>query len=289
MIKDVKDRVWAFDVEWVPDPLAGRMLYDISDSASRREVLEVMWREGGATEEDPTPFLKTVLCRIVSIAAVERRVRADGEVSLHLLSLPRHPDAADEASEAEIVGPFLGAVGEHRPQLVGFNSIDSDLKILIQRGIVLGIQAPGFCARPAKPWEGIDYFARGSEWNVDLKEIIGGWGKAVPSLHQIATLSGIPGKMDVDGNRVAQLWLAGELQQIVDYNECDALTTYLVWLRLAHFAGQFSDDRYAEEQQRVRDLLVTGAKDPENAHLAKYLAEWERLAARVRTRAEEAG
>ena len=33
---------------------------------------------------------------------------------------------------------------------------------------VVGISsAPGFCARPDKPWEGIDYFARGSDWNID--------------------------------------------------------------------------------------------------------------------------
>ena len=56
MIRDVKDRVWAFDCEWIPDPLSGRLLYEIPDSVtSPREIMEVMWERGGATEEDPTP------------------------------------------------------------------------------------------------------------------------------------------------------------------------------------------------------------------------------------------
>ncbi len=278
MIKDVKDRVWAFDAEWVPDPLAGHLLYGIDESVSEpSEVLELMWGEGGASEEDPTPFLKLVVCRVVSIAAVERRVQRGGEVTLRLLSLPHDVENPEETTEAHVVGTFLDAIGQHRPQLVGFNSIASDLKIFIQRALILGLRAEEFCARPDKPWEGIDYFARGSDWNVDLKEIVGGWGKAVPSLHELAVQSGIPGKMDIDGNQVARLWLDGELRHIVRYNEFDALTTYLVWLRLAHLAGHFTSDQYTVEQRRLRDLIEGEMQNPENSHLEKYLAEWDRL------------
>lgn len=285
MLKDVKGRVWAFDCEWIPDPLSGRLIYEIPDSVTHaREVMEVMWERGGATEADPTPFLKTVLCRIVSIACVERRVKDDGGVVLNLLSLPRDPDDAEERTEKHLISTFLEALGTHRPQLVGFNSGDSDLKILVQRGVVLGVQAAGFCARPERPWEGVDYFVRTSDWHVDLKNILGGWGKAVPSLNEIATVSGIPGKMDVDGNQVAALWLEGKLEEIIHYNEFDALTTYLVWLRLAHFAGKFTADQYVEEQQRVRDLLVEESKTQERAHLERYLVEWSRLEAICRTR-----
>jgi predicted PolB exonuclease-like 3'-5' exonuclease len=278
MIKCIKDRLWAFDIEWVPDPLAGRLLHDIPESVSAPEdLMQVMWQAGGATEEDPTPFLKTVLCRIVSIAALERRVRPDGEVHLNLMSLPRNVGNSEETSEAHVVGTFLDALGHHRPQLVGFNSILSDLKILVQRGTILGLRARGFCDRPDKPWEGVDYFARGSDWNVDLRDALGGWGKSTPSLHELAVQSGVPGKMEVDGNQVAQLWLSGDLRQIVEYNEYDALTTYLVWLRLAHFAGLFTSEQYAREQQQVADLLESKSQEPDKAHLARYLEEWQRL------------
>jgi predicted PolB exonuclease-like 3'-5' exonuclease len=276
VFKTVLERVWAFDCEWVPDPVAGRVLYDVAESEPR-DLLEVMWHEGGASEEDPTPFLKTILCRIVAISAVERRLLPDGEVTLQLLSLPHDPDDPADASERAIVGAFLDAVGKSRPQLVGFNSIDSDLRILVQRAVVLGLQAPGFARRPEKPWQGVDYFARQNDWNVDLKQVLGGWGKAVPSLHEAATLSGIPGKMEVDGNQVAQLWLDGRLREIVDYNQFDALTTYLLWLRVAHFGGHFTSEEYALEQERVRDLLERRSAEAGGGHLRDYLAEWDRL------------
>jgi predicted PolB exonuclease-like 3'-5' exonuclease len=278
MFKGVHQRVWVFDCEWVPDPVAGRILYDVPDSISEpREVLEVMWRAGGASEEDPTPFLKTILCRVVAISAVERRALSDGEVTLHLLSLPHDPDDPAQAGEGAVVGSFLEAVGKHRPQLVGFNSIDSDLRILVQRAVVLGLRAALFAHRPEKPWEGVDYFARQGDWSVDLKQVLGGWGKAVPSLHEAAILSGIPGKMEVDGNRVAELWLDGQLREIVHYNQFDALTTYLLWLRVAHFGGHFTSEEYALEQERVRGLLEKRSAEPEGAHLRTYLEEWDRL------------
>ena len=213
---------------------------------------------------------------MVSVAALERRQQPDGSVKLNLMALPHDPHNAEETAEASVVGTFLEALGKTRPQLVGFNSLQSDLKILIQRGLVLGLSAPAFCERPEKPWEGIDYFARGSDWNIDLKEIVGGWGLASPSLHEIAVQSGIPGKMGVDGNDVAPLWLEGKLDRIVRYNECDALTTYLVWLRLAHFAGFFDDGAYVREQELVVDLLQTEIAKGGREHLEEYLEAWNR-------------
>ena len=281
MFKTVKNRVWAFDAEWIPDPVAGRLLYDLPDEAPDSDVLSHMWREGGATVEDPTPYLKTVVCRIVSVAAVERLV-SDGNTKLHLLSLPRDLNHSEQVSERGVVSTFLDKVGQYKPQLVGFNSASADLKAFIQRAIVLGIQAKGFCTRPNKPWEGDDYFdSRNSEASIDIKEVVGGWGKATPSLNEIATLSGIPGKIDVSGEKVAFLWLDGRLDDIVAYNEFDALTTYLVWLRVAHFSGHFTDHEYEAEQQLVRELISSEIGNGKS-HLKKYLDEWARLKARFK-------
>ncbi|MHC4568688.1 MAG: 3'-5' exonuclease family protein, partial [Planctomycetota bacterium] len=163
MFKTVKSRVWAFDAEWIPDPIAGRLLYDLPGETPDLDVLRRMWTEGGATDEDPTPYLKTVVCRMVSVAAVERLVSGD-KTRLHLLSLPRDVNDPEQTSERNVVSTFLDKVGQYKPQLVGFNSASADLKAFIQRAIVLGVQARGFCSRPNKPWEGDDYFdSRNSE------------------------------------------------------------------------------------------------------------------------------
>lgn len=276
MFKEVKNKVWVFDVEWIPDPDTGRTLYGLAEDLSDEDVMREMWKQGGATEEDPMPYLKTVLCRIVSLSVVTRSVTKDG-IMLHLLSLPRDAKDPEQITEAHILDKFLNALGERNPQLVGYNSHSADLKIMIQRGIGAGVQAKGFCSRPNKPWEGRDYFARGSEWNIDLIDIVGGYGKSRPSLNEMATICGIPGKISGDGQQVAPMWLRGELEHIIAYNEFDALTTYLLWLRMAYFGGFFTAEQYEYEQAELRRMIVTESEPPQRQHLKDYLAEWDRL------------
>lgn len=275
MFRTVPDHVWAFDLEWVPDLASGRRAYNLPPDTPDADVYAAMWASAGATAEDPRPYLKTMLCRVVSMAVVIRRVQEDGRVTLTLFSLP----PAGPMAERELIGRFLRGLGDAtpRPQLVGFNSRESDLPILIQRGIAQGVTAAGFCRRPDKPWEGYDYFSKNSEGHVDLKEVVGGWGKATPSLHEFAAACGIPGKIDTSGDNVIDLWLAGDARRIVEYNEFDALTTYLLWLRAAHFAGHFSDEAHAAEVERVRELLRKRIGDGQK-HLERYVARWEELA-----------
>jgi predicted PolB exonuclease-like 3'-5' exonuclease len=67
------------------------------------------------------------------------------------------------------------------------------------------------------------------------------------------------------------------------YNETDALTTYLVWLRLAFFAGHFTPDEYLQEQDRVRamidQLIETRPPEQSTDHLRAWVDEWQRLTA----------
>ena len=277
MLKLIPQEVWAFDVEWVPDPESGRRVYGLPASLSDDEVRRHMWEKGGATDEEPQPYLKTVLCRVVSIASVIRRQGKDGSVSLRLHSLPM-PDALD-AAEADIIFRFLSALGKAKPQLVGYNSQSSDIIILMQRSLANSLCLPDFCRRPAKPWEGVDYFARGSDYNIDLKEEFGGWGKATPSLHELATVCRIPGKIGTDGQDVVDLWIKGDINRIVQYNECDALTTYLVWLRAALMAGHLTTELFLREEAQLEALLRTKAESPENEHLQHYLEVWQELRA----------
>ena len=276
MIKSINKKVWAFDVEWVPDPLAGKLLYKLPGDMPDVDVIREMWKMGGATEEDPMPFLKITLCKIVSLSMVTRH-EDKGEVKVELHSLPSLPVKSTEADEKYIISTFLDTLGRMKPQIVGYNSVSADLKILIQRGIANGIMAKHFSKRPDKPWEGVDYFSDRSDHNVDLMRILSGWGKSTPSLNEISVVSGIPGKLGIDGSEVAPMWLEGRIDEIVAYNEYDALTTYLLWLRIAHFAGLFDDNEYVTEQELVEQLIVDESQKEERKHLLKFLEEWKRL------------
>jgi len=273
MYRFIADNVVVFDVEWVPDPASGRRIYKLPDTVSDDDVFEVMWRECGATPEDPRPYLKTVMCRIVSVAAVVRkRVRSD--VRLDLVTLPGLHDGVQ--SEGEIIRKFLEAVGTLGAQLVGFNSSNADLPILYQRALVNRVTAPTFCHRPEKPWEGADYFSRYSDFNIDLKNELCGYGKATPSLNELAASLGIPGKLGTDGADVINLWCSGDIRKIIEYNQFDALSTYLVWLRTAHFSGRLTDDAFVREEQLLEACLYQEINDG-SEHLTLFLDEWKRF------------
>ncbi|MCL2103619.1 MAG: 3'-5' exonuclease [Kiritimatiellaeota bacterium] len=276
MIKSVADEVWAFDCEWVPDIQAGRLLYGLPDDVPQSEVLRVMWEQGGATEENPMPFLKTLLCRVVSVATVIRRVQRNGETQLFLQALPENPDDSAQAQdEAYILRRFLlDGLAARNPQLVGFNSRNADLRILLQRAFTHGVDLKAMGERiNAKPWESRD---------VDLMELVSGFGKNYAvSLNELARLSGIPGKMSVVGEDVCGLWYGGRVREIVNYNCYDALTTYLVWLRMAFVSGFFTPEKYRAEQRLVRRLVEERAQRPDGAFLLAYLDEWKSLKQRT--------
>jgi len=282
MLKKLADSVFSFDVEWIPDPKSAEILHDLPSAPGPGEEaahsFEALWasarKEGDAP--DSQPYLKTILCRIVSLAGILREQAPGGNPTLKLISLPLDPSDPLKSDEKTILTSFMKSVGRRKPQLVGYNSAQSDVPILVQRAIVHGLPGFGFSDRPAKPWEGVDYFdARNSDYNLDLADAMGQF-RDRPTLHQAATLSGIPGKLEVSGASVSQMWLDGKLAQIVEYNECDAFTTHLLWARIAHFSGLLSTEQYQTEQKLVRDLLEYEISQ-NRTHLQRFVQEWDRL------------
>lgn len=266
-----------FDCEWVPDPATGRRVYELGPEVPDAEVLKAMWAEGGATEQDPRPYLKTILCRVVSLAAVIRESDGQG-VKLRLFALPDKPEAMDEA---EILRRFLLFLTDKHPQLVGFNSKEADLPILVQRAMVHGLSIPGL-GRPdekAKPWELAhgDLFNRYGNQHVDLREVLTGFGKTSARLHELATACGIPGKLGTDGSSVVDLWVDGDIAGIVRYNLFDACTTYLLWLRAMCLAGFLTPEARAKEEAAFRAVLE--AKAEADPPFGVFIAAWDRLRA----------
>ncbi len=285
MFKRILPSLLSFDIEWVPDPMAAEVLFGVKHDPpySLPDAYRRLWALAGATPEAPRPFVKTMLCRVVSIAGIFRESIADAEapegqrVTLKLVSLPSDTRDPEKCRERVILDSFLKAVGARKPQLVGFNSANSDIPILLQRAVANGLSGHGFGQRPDKPWEGSDYFSASSDYHADLAYALGA-GRNTPRLDEAARVCGIPGKVDVAGDQVWDLYATGRLAEIVAYNEFDALTTHLLWARIAHFGGLLSPAAYDREQALVRELATTHA-DGSRPHLHRYLAEWDRLKA----------
>jgi predicted PolB exonuclease-like 3'-5' exonuclease len=275
---EIPELVLFFDLEWVPDAVGAKRLFDLPEETTELEAMQAFWSRAGATEDNPRPFVKYLYSRIVSIAFLSRKiVYRGGErmVEFSLNSLPKLPLETTAVDEAELIERFLYIVGTRCPQLVGYNSQESDIQVLIQRGLVKEVAAPDFCKRPMKPWEGIDYFdGRNSEAHIDLLTKFSNRGGMSPRLDELAKLCGYPGKIDVHGDQVIDLWLARDLSKIVEYNQMDTLNTYLVWLRMVYFAGKLDEEGYIAEQEMFREFLEAETTKPEKIFLADFLAKW---------------
>ena len=86
--------------------------------ATGQEIPLKLYGQQQRKEGDPPDYqryLKTILCRIVSLAGILRESLPDGRASLKLVSLP--VDTADEtkSSEKSILTSFMNAVGLKAP------------------------------------------------------------------------------------------------------------------------------------------------------------------------------
>lgn len=72
------------------------------------------------------------------------------------------------------------------------------------------------------------------------------------------------------------MWINGKIEGIVHYNEFDAFTTYLLWVRVAHFSSLLDINAYDAELKRVEELLESEI-DKGKSHLQQYLDAWKNI------------
>jgi predicted PolB exonuclease-like 3'-5' exonuclease len=160
-----------------------------------------------------------------------------------------------------------------RPTLVSFNGRTFDLPLLELAAFRYGLSLPAWFASAGKAYDQ-PRNRYNTESHLDLHDVLTNFGAARFSggLNLAANLLGKPGKMDVQGDMVQDLWNAGRLAEINDYCRCDVLDTYFVFLRTMVLLGQLA---LAEEQQRVEEVRqwLTERADQCRAY-ATYLAHW---------------
>ena len=214
---------------------------------------------------------KLALSQVVSIAVVMRQVDAAGAVHLNLgvRTLAHSP-------EGNLIQRFLEKVAAEHYQLWGYNSTSADLPILLQRAIALAVLCPTFSKRAGR--NGWDYHNKWSDAHMDILEIIGGYGSSAkkPKLGEFAVACGFSGKLDVDGAEMADLYLAGHLDEIAEYNETDAVTTHLLMLRVGLHTGLLPPDRYTTEIEAVEQLVAEQAAKGK-AQFEKFASAWAAL------------
>lgn len=164
-----------------------------------------------------------------------------------------------------------------KPTLVSFNGRGFDVPLLELAAFRYGINLA--------PWlnvAGKSFDQPRNRYNIashlDLHELLTNFGSSrfVGGLNLAANLIGKPGKMDVQGDMVQDLYDAGKLQQINDYCRCDVLDTYFVFLRTRVIAGAIN---LAEEQKLIAQakswLQERAASTPAYQTYLEKWGDWE--------------
>jgi predicted PolB exonuclease-like 3'-5' exonuclease len=120
--------------------------------------------------------------------------------------------------------------------MVHFNGRGFDLPVLFYRSLKHRVSIVN--------WDRNRYSFENSH---DICEDLGDFGAtSKPSLDVVSKMLGLPGKLDIDGSHVEELYIKGERSRIKDYCMEDALATYYIWLTIRFIRGQISNEKYNE-------------------------------------------
>ena len=139
-------RAVVFDLETVPDLMAGRELLHAAPEIPDAHVRRMLGERYARPAEDPdNAFVKVSLQRIVCIGAIYIE-RTDQDPWTVVRSGVVH---VGSRSERELVETFVESLAEApSPQLVGFNSSSFDLPVLRYRAFALAVPAQA----PSRSW-----------------------------------------------------------------------------------------------------------------------------------------
>jgi 3'-5' exonuclease len=233
----------AWDLETVPDLQAAARILNLSN-ATDSEVRDAMG-DG---------FPKHPLHKIACIGALVASRRAEGW-RIEALGAPH----IGERSEAKLIGDFVEKIGELRPQLITFNGHSFDLPVLRYRAMVNRISAAGLQVR--------QYFHRYTDDALDLCDVLGSYvpgGKV--KLDEVSKILGLTGKPEgIDGSKVEEMVLAGQIEEVARYCETDVLNTYRVWLVYELFRGAITEAQLGWSEAQIREYVA--ARKSANPHL----------------------
>lgn len=254
--------VLVFDIETVPDVDGARRLYGLGDLGDD-EVAHVMHAKRCQETGGKNEFLRHHLQRVVAISLV---LRTDSR--LHIWSL-----GEPGSGEHELIERFFEGIERYTPLLVSWNGRGFDLPVLHYRALVHGVSAPRYweIGESESGFRWNNYLNRFHERHTDLMDVLAGYEpRAYASLHDIATLLGLPGKLGMTGADVWGRFRSGDIESIRDYCETDVLNTYLVYLRYELMRGRQTREGYDLAYRTLREALE---QEP-RPHLRTFLSAW---------------
>jgi 3'-5' exonuclease len=257
-------RYLVFDVESVADgALVSKLRYPGSGLTPEQAIAEY---RGELMETHGTDFIPYTFQ--VPISIVVAKVDADYQL-IDLVALDE-PEYRPHMLTSHF---WRGWEAYKRPTWVTFNGRTFDMPLLELAAFRYGVNLASWFDISGKSFENPR-----NRYNVaahlDLHDLLTNFGatRFHGGLNLIANLLGKPGKMDVQGFMVQDLYSEGKLAEINDYCRCDVLDTYFVFLRCAVMLGRITLDREQELVTDTRQWLEQ--RSDATPVYAAYLERW---------------
>ena len=168
---------------------------------------------------------------------------------------------------------WRGWEGYGQPTLVTFNGRTFDLPLMELAAFRYGICLKNWFALQARNWDQPrNRYNLGA--HLDLQDLLINFGatRFHGGLNLAASLLGKPGKMEVQGDMVQDLFDQGELAKINEYCRCDVLDTYFVFLRSSVLTGKLTLEQEHEIVADTKQWLTERAEMSPAYRL--YLDQW---------------
>ncbi len=251
------------DCETIPDIELVRASFEVDGddlSASKQALAQQEAKSGNSFL--PLPFHK-----IVAISAV---FADDYGNFVKVGTFPGE-------EERQILEGFLDYLDRSNPKLVTYNGRTFDIPLIFMRALKYNLSCPAFFEKDnpqlnKNKWE--NYRSRYSEqFHLDLMDVIGHFGAVRGiKLDLLCQMSGIPGKYDVSGDQVMELFYQGEIDRIRQYCESDVINTFLLYLKYELLQGHLTLEQY---KNQLNDMAQKLPQDKEYTNIFKQYLQKE--------------
>ena len=246
----MRSRLLVFDIETIPD----------------RQLLP---EPPLGTDE---PFPKTFHHQVIAISFVSAQIAETRGIERYDVEECRSGGTLI-STESDLLRGFWARIDREKPCVVTWNGRTFDLPVLVQRAFIHGI--------PMRYWhQAGDRWNRyrhrySPDWSCDLMDVLWDHGASKHlKLAETAVAAGLPGKLGIDGSKVAEMFNAGRLNEIRFYCETDVLNLYGLYLRWSYIAGKIDADGYEYASAGLMKLLDAERKD--RPHLGQFLDNWRK-------------
>ncbi|MFN3191849.1 MAG: 3'-5' exonuclease [Aureliella sp.] len=257
-------RYLLFDVESVPDgELIAKTRYpskELSPSEAISRFRQELLTQSG---RDFIPYTYHI-----PVAVVVAKIRSDFEL-VEIVSL----DAPSHRPSVITKHFWAGWEAYERPTWVTFNGRTFDIPLMEHAAFRYGVPVPGWFNLQERSFE-----QNRNRYNLsaqlDVQEILTNFGATWfrGGLNLAATLLGKPGKMNVQGDMVYDLYCEGRIAEVNEYCRCDVLDTYFVFLRTMLLMGRIDLAQEKSLVASVKRMLESQAG--EHPAYQQYLEHW---------------